>query len=135
MIFLVQLGINMICKFFKDLKLLHSPYGFVQFCQSLKNLLVLIYSKLYSKSCDYLHKQHSKLFKGSILLLVMFVRPKMGYVRAKIGLTGQFDRRQPGNYLQLRNGESESSSQGSSPSSYKKIKMFTDFFHSGKFSV
>jgi len=25
----------------------------------------------------------------------MFVRPKMGYVRAKIGLTGQFDRRQP----------------------------------------
>ena len=23
----------------------------------------------------------------------------MGYVRAKIGLTGQFDRRQPGNYL------------------------------------
>ena len=24
----------------------------------------------------------------------------MGYVRAKIGLTGQFDRRQPGNYLQ-----------------------------------
>ena len=30
----------------------------------------------------------------------MFVRPKMGYVRAKIGLIGQFDRRQPGNYLQ-----------------------------------
>ena len=30
----------------------------------------------------------------------MFVRPKMGYVRAKIGLTGQFDRHQPGNYLQ-----------------------------------
>ena len=30
----------------------------------------------------------------------MFVRPKMGYVRAKIGLTGQFDRRQTGNYLQ-----------------------------------
>ena len=30
----------------------------------------------------------------------MFVRPKMGYVRRKIGLTGQFDRRQPGNYLQ-----------------------------------
>ena len=29
-----------------------------------------------------------------------FVRPKMGYVRAKIGLTGQFDWRQPGNYLQ-----------------------------------
>jgi len=30
----------------------------------------------------------------------MSVRPKMGYVRAKIGLTGQFDRRQAGNYLQ-----------------------------------
>ena len=30
----------------------------------------------------------------------MFVRSKMGYVRPKIGLTGQFDRRQPGNYLQ-----------------------------------
>ena len=30
----------------------------------------------------------------------MFVRPEMGYVGAKIGLTGQFDRSQPGNYLQ-----------------------------------
>ena len=30
----------------------------------------------------------------------MFVRPKMGCVRAKIGLTGQFDQRQLGNYLQ-----------------------------------
>ena len=39
-------------------------------------------------------------FKGSMLLLSMFVRLKMGYVRAKIGLTGQFDRSQPGNYLQ-----------------------------------
>ena len=29
----------------------------------------------------------------------MFVRRKMGYVRAKIGLTGQFDQCQPGNYL------------------------------------
>jgi len=29
----------------------------------------------------------------------MFVRPKMGYVRAKIGLIGQFDQRHPGNYL------------------------------------
>jgi len=39
-------------------------------------------------------------FKGSILLLLMFVWPEMGYVQAKIGLTGQFDRSQPGNYLQ-----------------------------------
>ena len=30
----------------------------------------------------------------------MFVRPEMGYVRAKIGFTGQFDQSQPGNYLQ-----------------------------------
>ena len=29
-----------------------------------------------------------------MLLLSMFVWPKMGYVQAKIGLTGQFDRRQ-----------------------------------------
>ena len=33
-------------------------------------------------------------------MLVTFVRPKMGYVRAWIGLTEQFDRRQPWNYLQ-----------------------------------
>ena len=29
-----------------------SPYGLVHFCWSSKNLLVLIYSKLHSKSCD-----------------------------------------------------------------------------------
>ena len=46
------------CKFFKDRKL-DSHYGLVQFCSSLKNLLVLIYSKLHSKSCDYLYKQNS----------------------------------------------------------------------------
>ena len=47
MIFLVQFGIN------KHL-----------FCWSLKNLLVLIYSKLHSKSCDYLHKSWND--KGGI---------------------------------------------------------------------
>ena len=31
----------------------------------------------------------------------MLVRPKTGCVRAKIGLTGKLDRRQPGNYLKL----------------------------------
>ena len=31
-----------------------------------------------------------------MLLLSTFVRPKMGYVQGKIGLTGRFDRRQPG---------------------------------------
>ena len=44
-------------KFFKDHKV-HSPYGLVHFCWSLKNLLVLIYSKLHSKSCDYLYIEH-----------------------------------------------------------------------------
>ena len=34
----------------------HSPYELVHFCWSLKNLLVLVYSKLRSKSCDYLYK-------------------------------------------------------------------------------
>ena len=37
----------------------------------------------------------------------MFVRPEIGYVRAKIGLTGQFDRSQPGNYLQPCYGETD----------------------------
>ena len=35
-----------------------------------------------------------------MLLLSMFVQPKMGYVRGKIDLTGQLDRHQLGNYLQ-----------------------------------
>ena len=41
MIFLVQFGIN-------------KHYGLLQFCYPLENLLLLIYSKLHSKSCDYL---------------------------------------------------------------------------------
>jgi len=36
-------------------KKLHSPYGLVQVCEPLKNLLVLIYPKLHLKSCDYLY--------------------------------------------------------------------------------
>jgi len=36
-----------------------------------------------------------------MLLLSMLAQPKMEYVREKIGLTGQFDPSQPGNfYLQ-----------------------------------
>ena len=62
-------------KFFKDYKL-HSPLGLVQFCYPFKNLLVLIYSKLHSKSCDYWYKLSSlftvstgvSLFKSSTLL-------------------------------------------------------------------
>ena len=65
---LVQKGVNLVQKrvnsvqgkfnFFKYHKF-HSPYGLASlfFCVSLKkNLLVLIYSKLHSKSCDYLYK-------------------------------------------------------------------------------
>ena len=32
----------------------------MHFCWSLKNLLVLIYAKLHSKSCDYLYLLNSK---------------------------------------------------------------------------
>ena len=42
---------------------MHSPYGLVHFCWSLKNLLVLIYSKLHSKSCDYLYKHDATIFE------------------------------------------------------------------------
>ena len=66
MIFLVQFGIST-CKFFKDPKL-HSAYRLVQFCQSLKNLLVLIYSKLHSKSCDYLYKTSYKMNRTRTIL-------------------------------------------------------------------
>ena len=52
MIFLVQFGMNKHLQILKDLKF-HSPYGLVQF---FKSLLVLIYSKLHSKSCDYQNK-------------------------------------------------------------------------------
>ena len=55
MIFLVQLGINKHSQnFFKD-------HNFVSLW---KNLLVLIYSKLHEKSCDYLSKKQ-KNNKGS----------------------------------------------------------------------
>ena len=46
MIFLVQFGVN-------------KHYGLVQFCYSLKIILVLIYSKLLLKLCDYLYKQRT----------------------------------------------------------------------------
>ena len=44
-----------ISKIFKDPKL-HSHFVLVQLCKSLKNLLVLIYSKLHLKSCACLYK-------------------------------------------------------------------------------
>ena len=42
-------------------------YGLVRFCWSLKNLLVLIYSKLHSKSCDYLYIAIAKCQRAKIL--------------------------------------------------------------------
>ena len=59
MIFLVQFGIN------KHLQIFQRPQSALALrarallLRSLKNLLVLIYSKLHSKSCDYLYKLHS----------------------------------------------------------------------------
>ena len=38
---------------------MHSPYRLAHFCWALKDLLVLIYSKLHSKSSDYLYKPFS----------------------------------------------------------------------------
>ena len=38
----------------------------MHFCWSLKNVLVLIYSKLYSKSCGYLHKIKVYFFDRAI---------------------------------------------------------------------
>ena len=58
------------CKFFKDHKV-NSPYGLVHFCWSLKNLLVLIYSKLLLKSCDYLHLYQHLGSKGAKFCVFM----------------------------------------------------------------
>ena len=41
----------------------YSPYGLTHFCWSLKNLLVLFYSKLHSKTCDYLYKHDATMFE------------------------------------------------------------------------
>ena len=41
----------------------YSPYGLAHFCWSLKNLLVLFYSKLHSKTCDYLYKHDATMFE------------------------------------------------------------------------
>ena len=35
---------------------MHSSYGLVQICYSLKNLHMVSYSKLHAKSCDHLYK-------------------------------------------------------------------------------
>ena len=51
----MQFGVLSALEFFKDNKL-HLPYALVQFCCLSKKLLVLINTKLHSKSCYYLYK-------------------------------------------------------------------------------
>ena len=59
MIFLVQFGINKHLLIFSKTTNCTRPTGSCNFVSLLKNLLALIYSKLHSKSCDYLYKLHS----------------------------------------------------------------------------
>ena len=56
MIFLVQFGINKHLLIFSKTTNCTRPTGSCNFVSLWKNLLVLIYSKLHSKSCDYLYK-------------------------------------------------------------------------------
>ena len=55
-IFLVQFGINKHLSIFSKTTNCTRPTESCNFVSLKKNLLVLIYSKLHSKSCDYLHK-------------------------------------------------------------------------------
>ena len=71
-------------------------------CQKMKNARakrakILFFIVNYANLCGFCCRRPRGCLSS---LLSMFVRPEMGYVRAKIGLTGQFDRSQPGNYLQ-----------------------------------
>ena len=59
MIFLVQFGINKHLLIFSKTTNCTRPTGSCNFVSLWKNLLVLIYSKLHSKSCDYLYKYMS----------------------------------------------------------------------------
>ena len=56
MIFLVKFGINKHLFIFSKTTNCTRPTGSCNFVSLWKNLLVLIYSKLHSKSCDYLYK-------------------------------------------------------------------------------
>ena len=56
MIFLVQFGINKHLLIFSKTTNCTRPTGSCNFVSLWKNLLVLIYSKLHLKSCDYLYK-------------------------------------------------------------------------------
>ena len=59
MIFLVQFVINKHSQIFQRLQIPLALRARAIFLKSLKNMFVLIYSKLYSKSFDYLYELHS----------------------------------------------------------------------------
>ena len=58
-IFLVQLGINKHLLIFSKITNCTRPTGSCNFVSLCKNSLALIYSKLHSKSCDYLYQFNS----------------------------------------------------------------------------
>ena len=61
MIFLVQFGINKYLLIFSKTTNCTRLTGSCNFASLFKNLLGLIYSKLHSKSCDYLYEQSNNL--------------------------------------------------------------------------
>ena len=61
MIFLVQFGINKHLLIFSKTTNCTRPTGSYNFVSLQKNLLVLIYSKLHSKSCDYLYETNYQM--------------------------------------------------------------------------
>ena len=52
-------------KFFSRLTKLHEPVGRVKFVVFEKNLQVLIYSKLHSKSCEYVLIMYMKKYEAA----------------------------------------------------------------------
>ena len=83
----------------------NSGFSFCGSCELLLRPLQSRHCKLRSRVCcvvkHYYNSPH--IFYGKVQSnnprWKTFVRPKTGCVRAKIGLTGQLDRRQPRNYL------------------------------------
>ena len=69
MIFLVQFGINKHLLIFLKTTNCTRPTGSCNFVSLYKNLLVLIYSKLHSKSCDYLYETTRLNVHGHRVLL------------------------------------------------------------------
>ena len=67
MIFLVQFGINKYLLIFSRTTNCNRLTGSCNFASLFKNLLGLIYSKLHSKSCDYLYEQSARAIEASAL--------------------------------------------------------------------